>query len=145
MCRLNRVGAELGERGWVHAGTDVTGFGLLGHLGTLCRASGVGAEVHAEAVPVLGREVWNLIAGGCVPGGTRDNLATAGGFTEWMGVREAQKLLLADAQTSGGLLLCVPPRRLAAVRVRLDEDRAGCAVVIGRIVRSARPRIVVRP
>lgn len=145
MCRLNSVGAELGERGWVRAGTDVTGFGLLGHLGTLCRASGVGAEIHTRAVPVLGREVWRLIAGECVPGGTRSNLAAAEEFTRWADVSEAQKLLLADAQTSGGLLLCVPPRRLAGVQALLHERRAGGAAVIGRIVRSVRPRIAVSP
>ena len=143
MCRLNRVGAELGERGLVRAGTDVTGFGLLGHLGSICRASGVGAEIQAHAVPVLGPEVWTLIAEACVPGGSRGNLATANEFTEWTGVREAQKLLLADAQTSGGLLLCVAPRRLDSVRALLQRRGALCAVVIGRIVRSARPRIFV--
>jgi len=145
MCRLNSVGAELGEHGLVRAGTDVTGFGLLGHLGSICRASGVGAELHAHAVPVLGCEVWTLIADACVPGGSRGNLVTAGEFTEWAGVSEAQKLLLADAQTSGGLLLCVAPRRLDAVRALLQRRGALCAAVVGRVVRSARPRILVSP
>ena len=77
------------------------------------------------------------------PGGTRGNLATAQELTEWVKVREAQQLLLADAQTSGGLLLCVSPRWLEAVLARLRERRAGCAAVIGRVVRSARPRIIV--
>jgi selenide,water dikinase len=68
---------------------------------------------------------------------------TASGFTEWVGVSEAQKLLLADAQTSGGLLLCVPPHRLEAVRALLLRRRALCVAVIGRMVRSAKPRIQV--
>src|SRR5216117_1639138 len=54
MCELNTVGAELAERGLVRAGTDVTGFGLLGHLGSMCRASRVGAEIHARQLPVIG-------------------------------------------------------------------------------------------
>ena len=143
MCRLNSVGAELGERGLVRAGTDVTGFGLLGHLGSICRASGVGAELRVHAVPVLGPEVWTLIAQDCVPGGSRGNLVAAGAFTEWAGVSEAQKLLLADAQTSGGLLLCVAPGRLDAVQALLQRHRTLCAAVVGRVVRSAQPRILV--
>ena len=143
MCRLNRVGAELGEHGLVRAGTDVTGFGLLGHLGSICRASGVGAKLHASAVPVLGREVWTLIDDACVPGGSRGNRVAADEFTEWEGVSEAQKLLLADAQTSGGLLLCVAPRRLHAVQALLQRHRTLCAAVVGRVIRSAKPRILV--
>ncbi len=145
MRRLNREGAELAERGLVRAGTDVTGFGLLGHLGSLCRASGVGAEVQAAAVPDLGRGVWTLIAQDCVPGGSKGNRATAESLTEWDEVSEVQKVLLTDAQTNGGLLLCVAARRWPAVRSVLLRERSLCVAVIGRIVRSARPRIVVKP
>ncbi len=144
MRRLNAVGAELAERGWVRAGTDITGFGLLGHLGSLCRASGVGAAITATAVPVLDRGVWKLIDGDCVPGGTRQNLEAAEAFTDFAaGVTPAQRLLLADAQTSGGLLLCVAPRRLADVRATLAAARVLCQTLVGRITRSRRPRVVV--
>jgi selenide,water dikinase len=135
MRQLNRVGAELGERGWVHAGTDVTGFGLLGHLGSLCRASGVGADVQASAVPPIHEKVRRLIDEGCIPGGTRQNLRTADAWTRWEGVSEVERVLLADAQTSGGLLLCVAPRRLRQVLELLNARQTPCAVVIGRIVR----------
>src|SRR5882724_5747738 len=77
MRSLNKPGAELGERGLVRAGVDVTGFGLLGHLGSMCRASGVGAEVFAERVPAISPEVVDLIGQKCVPGGSRDNLSFA--------------------------------------------------------------------
>lgn len=144
MRRLNVVGAELAERGWVRAGTDITGFGLLGHLGSLCRASQVGAEIRADAVPVLGRGVWELIARDCVPGGTRQNLEAAGAFTDFATtVTPAQRLLLADAQTSGGLLLCVPKRRLARVQATLARQRVLCAALVGRVIRSAQPRVTV--
>src|SRR5437773_7794465 len=97
MCALNVVGADLAERGLVRGGTDVTGYGLLGHLGSMCRASGVGAEIDASRVPVIGEEVFQLIAKECVPGGSRENLKTANEITEWNGVTDAQKILLADA------------------------------------------------
>ncbi len=146
MCRLNTPGANLGERGLVHAATDVTGFGLLGHLASMCRASGVAAELHAGAVPPLGREVLGLIARGCVPGGTRTNLETARALLRVdAGVPADRLVLLADAQTSGGLLLCVPPKRQAAVFEVLKAHRTLCAAVVGRIVRSAEPFIQVLP
>lgn len=145
MRRLNAVGAPLGESGLVRAGTDVTGFGLLGHLGALCQASGVGAELFAAKVPVLGRGIWDLVAKDCVPGGTRRNLLAAEAWTRFeAGVTPAQRLILADAQTSGGLLLCVAERRLTAVLRLLAEQRAICAAVIGRILRAEKPVIRVR-
>ncbi len=143
MGQLNTAGATLAECSLVQAAVDVTGFGLLGHLGTMCRASAVGAVIHAPQLPVIGPGVFDLIAQDCVPGGTRENLKTAGAFTDWGNVGEAHRVLLADAQTSGGLLLCVPPRRLDKVLRVLKLHRTPCAIVIGQIVRSAAPRIRV--
>ncbi len=141
MGRLNTAGAELAERGLVQAAVDVTGFGLLGHLATMCRASGVGAVIQAAQLPVIGPGVFDLMAQDCVPGGTRQNLKTADAFTDWGKAGEAHRVLLADAQTSGGLLLCVPPRRLDKVLTILQRHRTPCAVVIGQIMRSAAPKI----
>ena len=144
MGRLNQPGAALGEAGLVRGATDVTGFGLLGHLASMCRASGVAAEIDAESVPVLDSGVLELIRGGCVPGGTRTNLETAERVTEFEpGVAEEKRMLLADAQTSGGLLLCVPERRLAQVLALLQGERVLCAAVIGRIVRGEKAGILV--
>ena len=144
MCRLNTIGATLAERGLVRAGTDVTGFGLLGHLSSMCRASGVGAELRADSLPCISKEVLQLIAKDCIPGGSRENLKTAKDFVKWGDATEWQKVLLADAQTSGGLLLCVAPRHLNDVMKILKEGRALCAVVIGRIIRSPKACIHVR-
>jgi len=143
MCALNVVGAEIAERGLVRAGTDVTGYGLLGHLGSMCRASGVGAEIDAARVPVLSNEVFELIEQDCIPGGSRENLKTANEITEWHRATEAQKILLTDAQTSGGLLLCVRPRLLNDVLEALKKGRTLCAKVIGRIVSATKPNIFV--
>jgi selenide,water dikinase len=145
MARLNTPGPDLAEAGLVRAGTDVTGFGLLGHLGSLCRASGVGATVTVAGVPAIAPAVWDLIARECVPGGTRDNLKAAAGWTRFGAVAMAGRVLMADAQTSGGLLLCVPPRHWDQVKAVLRRHRTPCAVVIGRVERSARPRIELTP
>ena len=143
MRRLNIVGAELGEQGIVRAATDVTGFGLLGHLGSICRASNAGAEIFADRVPVISKEISQLIEEGCIPGGSGENLINANSFVEWDNINDTQKTLLTDAQTSGGLLLCVRQHRLDAALEILKQFRTPCAVVVGRIVRSNKPRIRV--
>jgi selenide, water dikinase len=144
MSRLNSIGPELAERDLVKAAVDVTGFGLLGHLGAMCRASHVGAEIDAGSLPIIGPEVLDLIAADCVPGGSRDNLAFADKFTEWDGADNARKILLTDAQTSGGLLICVPRKRLEVVLKLLKRLHPPCVAIIGEIVRSPKPRIRIR-
>ena len=141
MRQLNNVGPALAEKGWVRAGTDVTGFGLLGHLGALCRSSHVGARIDAALLPVIGREVRKLIEQDCVPGGSHQNLKTASSFTDWGKATPVQKALLADAQTSGGLLLCVRPKDLEPVLRLLRRRRTACAAAIGRIEREPGIRI----
>jgi len=145
MCRLNTVGAVLAELRLVRAAVDVTGFGLLGHLASMCRASGIGAEIVAAKVPVISPEVLALIAQDCVPGGTRQNLETANAIVKWNNTPEPLRLLLADAQTSGGLLLCVPPTRLREVKRVLKKHRTACATIIGKIVPVGRKLITLSP
>ena len=101
----------------------------------MCRASDVVAQLDPAALPVLGDEVLRLIERDCVPGGSRQNLVTAESFTYWGKATSAQKVLLTDAQTSGGLLLCVRPGRVAAVMQLLEKERAACRAVIGRMRR----------
>ena len=131
MSQLNVAGAELAERGLVRAATDITGFGLLGHLASLCRASGVSAELQVNDVPALSDEIFDLIAADCVPGGTAQNLKTASRLVAWNRTPAAQRLLLADAQTSGGLLLCIAPRHWSRASEILGRDVS----VIGKIAR----------
>ena len=141
MKRLNDVGAELGERGLVRAATDLTGFGLLGHLASMCRASGVAAIIDVASVPVISSEIFKLIDQGCVPGGSIDNLAAADRIVDWGSSIASERTLLTDAQTSGGLLLCVHPLSLRRVQSVLNRHRTLCAATVGRIERSSRPRI----
>ena len=133
MSTLNTPGAALAKAGLVKGGTDVTGFGLLGHLGSMARESGVTAILHSGQVPAIDPRVLELIEEGCVPGGTRANLkaATTSSFAE--SVPDSMRLLLADAQTSGGLLLAVPPANLEQVLAVLGGEGAPCAEVIGEI------------
>ncbi len=124
MTALNAAAAEAARAGGVRAVTDVTGFGLVGHLTEMARASGVAAEISADALPVL-PHVRGLIAAGMVPGGTRRNLADTA-HVDWGATSEDDRILLCDAQTSGGLLLAVTPGR-----------DVGVGVAIGRILDPA--------
>jgi selenide,water dikinase len=111
MRRLNREAAEAMIEVGVSAATDVTGFGLLGHLGQLAAASRVSARLEAVRIPVL-EGAQELAEAGVVPGGTRRNLTAAEAVTNFAdSISPAQRLLLADAQTSGGLLIAVAPDR----------------------------------
>ena len=141
MSKINSVGAKLAQRRLVHAATDVTGFGLTGHLASLCRASGVSAIIDPERIPVIDREIIDLIERDCIPGGTRDNLKLARETVDWGRTNKTQRILLSDAQTSGGLLLSVAPRRLPAVLTLLKRNGAAGATIIGQITRS-RKRLI---
>ena len=109
MTTLNREAAVAATQAGITAATDVTGFGLLGHLFKMCRASGVGARIDMSAVPVLDA-ARTSVSEGFIPGGSRRNLDwvksnLAEQFQVGAGVSDDEVILLADAQTSGGLLL----------------------------------------
>jgi selenide,water dikinase len=136
MSRLNRVPSELMLRHGATACTDVTGFGLLTHLHNLLAASGVAAVLRAADVPLL-RGARALAEAGHFPGGTRRNLATAAGFVHFEeGLPERVRLILADAQTSGGLLIACPAGEAAGLSA--DLAAAGFAgAEIGEVVAGA--------
>ena len=130
--------------GGVHAATDVTGFGLLGHLHNMLIASGVSAEIDAAAVPLLPKAV-ELAARGAIPGGTnRNREALAPHVTFDPGVGEAMRVLLFDAQTSGGLLIAVDPDRANTLVAALQREGTPAAVRIGRLARGVPGAIAVR-
>ena len=124
--------AEL--EGAVHAATDVTGYGLLGHLYGMLAASGVEARVSVASVPIFDG-VRALIEQGVVPGGTKRNLTASDDYTTWAGGQnEVDRLLLADAQTSGGLLIAVDPSRADDLIAALRANDTPAAAVIGEVV-----------
>ena len=115
----------------VSAATDVTGFGLLGHLGEMLGGE-IDAEIDWDAVPLLPGAA-EMAGRGVVPGGTRRNAEHAAGYTDFGGAPEAARLLLADAQTSGGLLIAVAPDRVGPLLAALEAEGTVCAAVVGRI------------
>jgi selenide, water dikinase len=134
MTTLNAGAAEAMLATGVHAATDVTGFGLLGHLHQMLAASGVGARIELGAAPVLD-EAWALAAENCIPDGSHNNYGYAGSFVTWEEVIERPaRMVLCDAQTSGGLLLAVSPERTGDLLAALKEMATPAAAVIGEIV-----------
>jgi selenide,water dikinase len=133
MTTLNDGAARAALKVGVSAATDVTGFGLLGHLSNILEASRVAAEVAFDNIPIL-PHARNLASRGVIPGGTQRNLEAAE-RVEWAGdVSPTDRYLCVDAQTSGGLLLVVPPEHEAALLTALREEQTPAAAVIGRIV-----------
>ena len=131
MVELNDVAAENLNAAGATAATDVTGFGLLGHLGRAVMESGVDAEIDVGAVPLL-EGARALAETGSIPGGSRRNLAWVDERLDRGNHAELDVLLLADAQTSGGLVFGASP---AAAHEALDqlEETGHTASVIGRV------------
>jgi len=107
MMRLNTVGAMLGALPGVSAMTDVTGFGLLGHLLEMCEGSALKATLNNAAVPLLDESLNYYIQEGCVPGGSQRNWESV--FKYVSGINAQQQALFCDPQTSGGLLVAIAP------------------------------------
>ncbi len=132
MARLNRAAAQAAAVSGACAATDVTGYGLIGHLAAMARASGVAAEIDAARVPLL-EGVVRLAECGHVPGGSRRNQRDISSIVTYASeVSDVTKLLLSDAQTSGGLLICSPERRTGRLLDAL-ADRGETGAVIGRM------------
>jgi selenide,water dikinase len=144
MVTLNRAAADLALAHGVRSMTDVTGFGLLGHLGEMCRGSGVSAEIWLDRLPWL-PGATELAQQGVVPGGTRRNLDFTEAFTSWEGSFEDwERLLVADAQTSGGLLIAVSDQGLEGLLRDLRSAAVPAAAVVGRVHQAAPGAVVVR-
>ena len=145
MITLNKGASEAMVSVGAHACTDVTGFGLLGHLHEMTAGSKVGARVSLSKVPVLS-ETWDLIQEGICPGGTRRNYESLQGAIVWNPeIRQEAQLILCDAQTSGGLLIAVPKDRTAALIQRLRERETPASALIGEIIEDPDGRIWVEP
>jgi selenide,water dikinase len=134
MTTLNRGAKDAALRAGAHAATDVTGFGLLGHLHNLLLAAGTAARIDASAVPMF-EFARALAAEGLVPGGTKRNLSYVDPHTRFDdSIPESDRFVLCDAQTSGGLLIAVPPEGVHTLLPDLQESGAPAGSVIGRLV-----------
>jgi selenide,water dikinase len=132
MTTLNEGAMHAALAQGLRAATDVTGFGLLGHLANIVSGSRVGARLELACIPFL-PEARRFAAEEVVPGGTRRNLAALSNVRFAPGISEADRLLLADAQTSGGLLMAVPEAKLDALLAGLAASRAPARAVIGEL------------
>jgi len=129
----------------VRAATDVTGFGLLGHLKNLLEGSGCAGRLEASSVPVFDF-VHDFAESGLVPGGSRANLAYVLSSTRFdPGVSELDRLVLADAQTSGGLLLAVPPEHERQLLAELEARGTPAHATIGEVVEGTSGALYVLP
>lgn len=147
MATLNGPAAEVARRVGCSACTDITGFGLLGHLHEMTAGSGVGARVRLSSVPLIDG-VHELARADMAPGGTERNLAflDSEGVIVWSdGIDEYARLVLCDAQTSGGMLLSVSPDSAAVLMDELLAADVLVAADIGEIVTDPDHRIVVEP
>jgi selenide,water dikinase len=133
---------ELGSA--VHAATDVTGFGMLGHLRNMLEASNVQARISAGRVPLFAG-VRDLIERDAVPGGTVRNLDSVKDLTRWASdLTRVDQLVLADAQTSGGLLIAVDSSRAEDLRAALERYETPARAIIGEVVGDGDKLIEVR-
>jgi selenide,water dikinase len=144
MKTLNRAASEAMIEAGVRGATDITGFGLLGHLQEMLRTSGTSARLSLRDVPFI-NGVRDLVRFS-VPGGTRANLRFLEGKVAWgAGISDDEKLMLADAQTSGGMLIAVPETALGRLLDGLAARGVETRAVIGRITEGDGGRIVVEP
>jgi selenide,water dikinase len=145
MTTLNRAAAEALDRFEVHALTDITGFGLLGHLRNITAASCVTEEVWADRVPVL-PAAREYVKAGIAPGGTRANAKFLADWVEFApGVSPEEQLLLCDAQTSGGLLAAVPESQAEKAARALADAGTLASAIVGRITGAGEGKIRVVP
>ena len=134
MSTLNRAACEAMMRVGANACVDITGFGLIGHLRAMAESSRVGARIELDRVPVL-EGTWELLNDGIAPGGTHRNLDWVHPVVKWPpGTDESAKLLLCDAQTSGGLLISVSPQKREQLLDELEANGVETVAVIGEIV-----------
>ncbi len=141
--RLNTPGARLSELPGVHALTDVTGFGLLGHLLEICRGAALAAEIRLSEVPLLG-QARALAEEGFLTGASGRNWAGYGHAVDLGTAGLVDQALLTDPQTSGGLLVACDGADVQAVLQVFRDEGFGEARVIGDL-KAGEPRVLVRP
>ncbi len=143
MAELNRAAAEVMIEAGVRCATDVTGFGLMGHLGEMAVQSGVSIEIRAADAPLF-EGVRELVGQGVISGAIERNREFSGRFVErGPGVPEELETILYDPQTSGGLLMCVDPANAEKIVRRLRDRGVSSAAVIGWVVNKSPGRIIL--
>tara|TARA_B100000809_G_scaffold201207_1_gene201745 strand:+ start:10229 stop:11089 length:861 start_codon:yes stop_codon:yes gene_type:complete len=143
MSALNDLASKIMVELGVKTATDVSGFGLLGHLNEICEASKVSAEIKYDDLPLL-PGVNKLASDGIIPGGTKRNLSFAESFTQFLEDQtKIEKLITSDAQTSGGLLISLPPDSAKMFIKKFNERSPIKAQKIGNIIKQKTNTIYV--
>lgn len=144
MVTLNKAAAAIMNMLDIHAATDITGYGLLGHLAEMCNGSVLSAELNLTSIPVI-KGVKELSEQGLVPGGTKRNLESCKKHTDFSeSISEIEKYILADAQTSGGLLISLPEKDAISF-INLLREREGIdSNIIGKMISRGEKAITVR-
>ena len=143
MSALNELASKIMVELGVKTATDVSGFGLLGHLNEICEASKVSAEIKYDDLPLL-PGVNKLASDGIIPGGTKRNLSFAESFTQFLEDQtKIEKLITSDAQTSGGLLISLPPDSAKMFIKKFNERSPIKAQEIGNIIKQKTNTIYV--
>ena len=141
MAALNEGASRAMTSVGVNAATDITGFGLLGHLTEMLEAAGLGAELNVQTIPLIDG-VLDLAGQGILPGGSQRNLESVAGSVDFGDIPVHIRSVLADAQTSGGLLISVHPDRVDYLLEALEAERTQAAAVIGAIVPGSGIRLL---
>ena len=144
MSRLNKSASEAMTRIGVNACSDITGFGLLGHLREMAEGAKLDSEISVSNVPII-EGVMELINRGIAPGGTLRNLESLEGHVSWEeGMSENSKILMSDAQTSGGLLISVPESRAANLIQELAKNGEHQSKAIGTMVERSEEMVSIK-
>jgi selenide, water dikinase len=142
MMQLNKIGAQLGKLSYVHAITDVTGFGLLGHLIEMAEGSNLNANLFFNQVPLICNDINEYINNNCVPGGTQRNWDSYGHKVSQL--NNIQRSILADPQTSGGLLIAVKENNLPEIVALFnDTNLNNFTTVIGNFTAKNNSQTIV--
>jgi selenide,water dikinase len=145
MSTLNRAASEVMIEVGVNACTDVTGFGLIGHLSSMMRESHTGCRLRMSDIPVL-PGARDLLDQGIAPGGTHRNLAGVGSHVRWrQEISQESRLLLCDAQTSGGLLISAAADRVSRLLEEMDARGVAGSRVVGEVLDGGEQGIEVVP
>ena len=143
MSELNKISAEVMEDFPVNACTDVTGFGLLGHLSEMSRGSGMDVEVYADKIPII-KEAREFASANIIPGGSLNNLEYVADFVVWNDkIPRLDRIILCDAQTSGGLLISLPEKFAEEMIQKLHEKGINYAAIIGKFREKSNGKIFV--
>lgn len=141
--KLNDVGYYLANQGLIKCMTDVTGFGLLGHLKEICEGSKVTAEININKIPLINSNIMHYVKKGFYTGASKKNWDSVKKIVKFNNFNKVYKIILSDPQTSGGLLICCPKKNILKVNKTLSKFNFNKSALIGEILNDQKPNIII--